>query len=77
MRNVAGGDWAPWYAEHRLAPYLRTARDTGDLTGDEAAVIERVCERLPALAGPDGAAGPAARRPVVGQRAVVVRTGRG
>ncbi len=52
MRNVAGGDWAPWYAEHRVAPYLRTARDTGDLTADEAAVIERVCERLPALAGP-------------------------
>ena len=53
MRNVAGDDWAPWYAEHRVAPYLRTARDTGDLTGDEAAVIERVCERLPALAGPE------------------------
>ena len=52
MRNVAGDDWAPWYAEHRVAPYLRTARDTGDLTADEAAVIERVCERLPALAGP-------------------------
>ena len=46
MRNVAGGDWAPWYAEHRVAPYLRTARETGDLTADEAAVIERVCERL-------------------------------
>ena len=42
-----GDDWAPWYAEHRVAPYLRTARDAGDLTGDEAAVIERVCERLP------------------------------
>ena len=52
MRNVTGGDWAPWYAEHRVAPYLRTARDTGDLTADEAAVVERVCERLPALAVP-------------------------
>src|SRR5829696_797653 len=33
MRNVASGpEWAPWYAEHRVAPYLRTARDAGDLT---------------------------------------------
>ena len=47
-----GDRWAPWYAEHRVAPYLRTARDAGDLTADEAAVIERVCERLPELAGP-------------------------
>jgi fructosamine-3-kinase len=53
MRNVASGpEWAPWYAEHRVAPYLRTARDAGDLTEAEAAVIERVCDRLPELAGP-------------------------
>jgi fructosamine-3-kinase len=52
MRNVAGADWAPWYAEHRVAPYLRTARDAGDLTVAEAAVVERVCDRLPALTGP-------------------------
>ena len=52
MHNVAGPDWAPWYAEHRVAPYLRAARDAGDLTGAEAAVVERVCARLPELAGP-------------------------
>lgn len=52
MRNVPAADWAPWYAEHRVAPYLRTARDTGALTGEEAAVVERVCAELPALAGP-------------------------
>lgn len=52
MRNVAGDDWAPWYAEHRVAPYLRTARETGHLTADEADVIERACDQLPALAGP-------------------------
>jgi fructosamine-3-kinase len=52
MRNVPGDDWAPWYAAHRVAPYLRTARDAGDLTAAEAVVIERVCERLPELAGP-------------------------
>ena len=52
MANVVGVEWAPWYAEHRLSPYLRTARDAGDLTTDEAAVVERVCGRLPELAGP-------------------------
>ena len=52
MRNVPAAEWAPWYAAHRVAPYLATARDAGDLTADEAAVIERVCDRLPELAGP-------------------------
>jgi fructosamine-3-kinase len=52
MANVPGDRWAPWYAEHRIAPYLRTARDAGDLTAAEGAVIERVCARLPELAGP-------------------------
>ena len=52
MANVHGDRWAPWYAEHRVAPYLRTASDAGDLTADEAAVVERVCARLPELAGP-------------------------
>jgi fructosamine-3-kinase len=52
MRNVPGDGWASWYAEHRVAPYLRAARDAGDLTAAETAVVERVCERLPELAGP-------------------------
>ncbi|MFJ3670561.1 fructosamine kinase family protein [Streptomyces sp. NPDC090106] len=52
LRNVPGGDWPTWYAEHRVLPYLRRAADDGTLRSGEAAVIERVCERLPALAGP-------------------------
>jgi fructosamine-3-kinase len=52
MPNVPGAEWAPWYAQHRVAPYLRTARDAGDLTAAESAVVERVCARLPELAGP-------------------------
>ena len=52
MTNVTGRDWAPWYAEQRMRPYLRTARDAGDLTGAEAAVVEQVRARLPELAGP-------------------------
>ncbi|MFD3589396.1 fructosamine kinase family protein [Streptomyces sp. NPDC058683] len=52
MRNEPGTDWPQWYAEHRLLPYLRTAVDRGTLRPGEAAVVERVCERLPELAGP-------------------------
>ncbi|MGW4172807.1 fructosamine kinase family protein [Streptomyces chartreusis] len=52
MRNVTGSDWPRWYAEHRVLPYLRGAVDDGTIRGAEAPVIERVCERLPELAGP-------------------------
>ncbi|GGX73841.1 fructosamine kinase family protein [Streptomyces anandii] len=52
MRNVPGDDWPDWYAEHRVLPYLRRAVDDGVLRRSEAAVVERVLERLPELAGP-------------------------
>lgn len=52
MRNVTGDDWPGWYAEHRVLPYLRRAVDDGTVRAGEAGVVERVCERLPELAGP-------------------------
>ncbi|GGT36736.1 fructosamine kinase [Streptomyces chromofuscus] len=52
LRNVPGTDWPGWYAEHRVLPYLRAAVDDGTLRAGEASVVERVCERLPELAGP-------------------------
>ncbi|MEU6374987.1 fructosamine kinase family protein [Streptomyces sp. NPDC046909] len=52
MRNVVGGDWPGWYAEHRVLPYVRQAVDGGVLRSAEATVFERVCARLPELAGP-------------------------
>ncbi|MFF4688182.1 fructosamine kinase family protein [Streptomyces sp. NPDC001307] len=52
MRNVPGGDWPDWYAEHRVLPYVRGAVDRGTLRPGEAAVFERLCVRLPDLAGP-------------------------
>ncbi|MFC7903978.1 fructosamine kinase family protein [Streptomyces griseoincarnatus] len=52
MRNVSGDDWPSWYAEHRVLPYLRRAVDAGTTGAGEAAVVERVCARLPELAGP-------------------------
>ncbi|MEV5884688.1 fructosamine kinase family protein [Streptomyces sp. NPDC052020] len=52
MRNARGTDWPRWYAEHRVLPYLRRAVDDGTVRPAEADVVERVCERLPELAGP-------------------------
>jgi fructosamine-3-kinase len=52
MRNVPGADWPTWYAEHRVLPYLRLAVDAGAFGAAEAAVVERVCARLPELSGP-------------------------
>ncbi|MBK3640198.1 fructosamine kinase family protein [Streptomyces sp. MBT33] len=52
MRNASGTDWPRWYAEHRVLPYLRSAVDDGTIRPAESAVVERVCERLPELAGP-------------------------
>ncbi|MFI1071696.1 fructosamine kinase family protein [Streptomyces puniciscabiei] len=52
MRNRPGRDWPGWYAEHRVLPYVRGAVDRGTLRPGEAAPFERVCARLPDLAGP-------------------------
>lgn len=52
MRNEAEDNWAKFYAEHRVLPYLRAARDANSLSAEHAAVIERVCADLDAIAGP-------------------------
>jgi fructosamine-3-kinase len=52
MRNAPGTDWPLWYAEHRVLPYVREAVDRGTLRPAEAGVFERVCARLPEVAGP-------------------------
>jgi fructosamine-3-kinase len=52
MRNVPGANWPDWYGEYRVLPYLRRAVDAGTVLPAEATVFERVCERLPGLAGP-------------------------
>lgn len=52
MRNVPASDWPNWYAGQRVLPYLRGAVDAGTLDHSEAAVVERVCARLPELTGP-------------------------
>ncbi|EPJ34824.1 hypothetical protein STAFG_8107 [Streptomyces afghaniensis 772] len=51
MRNEPRTDWPGWYAEHRVLPYLRRAVDQGTVQPGEATDVERLCERLPELAG--------------------------
>jgi len=58
----AGAEPLPWgrfFAEYRIAPFTRSARDAGTLTGAQAALIDRVCRRLSdgdeELTGPDAA----------------------
>lgn len=38
--------WAPWYADHRVAPYVRIARDRGALDPGQGALLDRLCSRL-------------------------------
>ena len=48
QRLPLGSDqsWGRFYAELRLLPYLRAARDIGNLGAPAAGRIERVCDRL-------------------------------
>ncbi|HLH83789.1 MAG TPA: fructosamine kinase family protein [Trebonia sp.] len=52
LPNTPGAEWAPWYAEHRLVPYLKMARDRGALSGADASLVEAVAGRIGELAGP-------------------------
>ncbi|MDQ0377176.1 fructosamine kinase family protein [Amycolatopsis thermophila] len=52
MRNEASADWPSFYAAHRVLPYVRMCVDQGLYDGEQAAVFERVCDRMPSLAGP-------------------------
>lgn len=44
--------WAEFYAERRLRPLARQARDEGSLSASGAAAVESVCLRIDELAGP-------------------------
>jgi len=61
MRNEPREDWATFYAELRVEPYLRQARDSGALSSGQAAVISRACDVLREAAGEESAAEPPAR----------------
>lgn len=52
LPNEPSADWCAFYADRRLLPLARIARERGALTASGVRAIERVCERLGDLAGP-------------------------
>ncbi|MBB4959055.1 fructosamine kinase family protein [Micromonospora polyrhachis] len=50
--NTPSADpWPVWFAEHRLAPYLRLSADNGALTATEVALVERVIAQIDQYGG--------------------------
>jgi fructosamine-3-kinase len=52
LPNEQASAWPPWYAERRLLPYIRIARDAGALGAADVAAVEGVAGRIGDLAGP-------------------------
>jgi fructosamine-3-kinase len=52
LDNTQGQEWGAWYAEQRIVPYLRKARDYGALSGADVSLVETVVARIGELAGP-------------------------
>jgi fructosamine-3-kinase len=52
LPNDAAPDWPSFYAERRLRPLARIARERDALGEAGARAVEGVCARLPELAGP-------------------------
>ena len=50
MDNATEPSWPEFYAARRVLPYVRLLRDEGTLA--DAAVFDRLVDRLPGLAGP-------------------------
>jgi len=44
--STGPGPWGAFYAEARVRPYLRAARDAGTFEAADVAVVEAVCDRL-------------------------------
>ncbi len=53
LPNERASSWPRWFAERRLLPYCRLARDAAQLSAADVALIERVADRIGDLAGPD------------------------
>lgn len=52
LSNEPSPDWPSFYAERRLEPLARAAGERGLFSTAAVASVERVCDRLPELAGP-------------------------
>ncbi|WP_029135207.1 fructosamine kinase family protein [Nakamurella lactea] len=46
MRSTTS--WGEFYAEQRVRPFVRLARDGGNLAADGAALVDRLCDRIAA-----------------------------
>jgi fructosamine-3-kinase len=52
LPNDPTAHWPVFYAQRRLQPLASIARERGALSPSGLAAVEKVCERLPELAGP-------------------------
>jgi fructosamine-3-kinase len=52
LSNEPTPDWASFYAERRIGPLAREARERGIVSAEGGRALERVCARMPELAGP-------------------------
>jgi fructosamine-3-kinase len=52
MDNTPEPDWPTFWAERRVRPLVRELVDSGAMTASDAAAFDRLCVRLPSLAGP-------------------------
>jgi fructosamine-3-kinase len=55
LDNTPATEWAPWFVERRIEPYLRLSVDGGALSAPDAAAVDRAMARLPRLGGGDEA----------------------
>ncbi|MBC9732556.1 fructosamine kinase family protein [Nocardioides marmotae] len=56
LPNRPAPTWAEFYAVRRVLPYLKLARDRGAMTDEQAATVESVVGKLPALLPEEGPA---------------------
>ncbi len=52
LPNEPTGDWPSFYAQRRLLPLAKIARERGALSESGGSAVERVCERIEELCGP-------------------------
>lgn len=53
LPNDPCATWAEFYAERRIRPLVRACRDRGELNAADVETFQRLCARMPHLAGPD------------------------
>jgi fructosamine-3-kinase len=54
-----GGRWPAWFAECRLAPYLRISADRGALSAADVTAVDRLMDNIEVYAGPAAGEPPA------------------